>query len=74
MKQARALAIAVARQDFQALSVTANDEMRALFDGMGELSDISIELFEQNADAILNKFILETQQIRRCARASERKG
>ncbi len=63
LKQARALAIAVARQDFQALSVTANDEMRALFDGMGELSDISIELFEQKADAIVNRFILETQRI-----------
>ena len=63
LNQARSIAISVGTQNFQYLGVKANDEMRALFDSMAELSDISIELFEQNADAIVNRFILETQRI-----------
>ncbi len=63
LNQARSIAISVGTQDFQYFGVKANDEMRALFDSMGELSDISIELFEQKADAIVNRFILETQRI-----------
>ena len=63
LNQARSIAISVGTQNFQYLGVKANDEMRALFDSMAGLSDISIELFEQNADAIVNRFILETQRI-----------